>query len=79
MASAIIYDVEGKQTRFELDPVTVLVRLAIEKLGSANALAEKLGVTKVAVSQWKLGTNRPSQSNLRRLAGLVGHRWKSVA
>ena len=38
---------------------------------SQAQLADKLGVTRSAVSQWKLGQSRPTPANLRDLARLT--------
>lgn len=37
-----------------------------------EALGEKLGVSRQAVSKWEMGTSEPSTSNLMALAQLFG-------
>ena len=49
------------------------IRTLRKKAGlSQEALAEKLGVSRQAVSKWETGTADPSTSNLLALAKLFG-------
>jgi len=48
-----------------------LTRLAVEKCGSAAALARYLEVTPESISSWKLGKRRPGYEPTRRMLRLV--------
>lgn len=55
------------------------IREGRERLGmSQEALAERLSVSRQAVSKWEMGTSVPSPENRRALSEILGQtfRWK---
>ena len=56
-----------------------LRELRLERGMTMAALAERIGVTQPAISQWESGRERPGRETLQRLAGALGVTAEALA
>ena len=73
MAKLIFEFDEKHRVEIEMPGMILLIRLAIEKCGSASALGSELGISGMMIGHWLRGTRKVKSPYIRKMAELSGY------
>ena len=73
MAKLIFEFSETHKIEIEMPGTILLIRLAIEKCGSASALGSELGISGMLIGYWLRGKRKVKSSYIRKMAELTGY------
>ena len=73
MAKLIFEFDEKHRVEIEMPGMILLIRLAIEKCGSASALGSELGISGMLIGYWLRGKRKVKSIYIRKMADLTGY------